>query len=128
MSEFKIDIDPEGLKLIPKYMDFLRYMLNVLEKLPRVEKFSMGNDFKSVMYKEVEEIMYIGKVAKESRLDYINRADAMVAIQKEYLRVMYDRRMIDEKVFRIAISKIAEVGKMIGGLIKIYGTHYKKHV
>ena len=33
---------------------------------------------------------------------------------------MYKNKWIDERKFKIAISKIAEIGKIVGGLIKYY--------
>ena len=39
------------LTLIPKYEFYMEYMLEViLLHLPRTEKFSIGTEFKSVMY------------------------------------------------------------------------------
>lgn len=126
MQGYVVKTDEEGLKVWQKYMEFFRYMTIILNKLPRLEKRSMGTDFKRSMYSEIENIMYISKVSKHLRLDYINKADALVAIQREYLRIMYDEKMIDPKKFKIAMEKIAEIGRMMGGLIRIYGTYNKK--
>lgn len=120
------NIDRGGLKLIPKYMDFYRYMIIVLEKLPRVEKFSMGTDFKRLMNKTIENIMYIGKISENERLGYVNKIDALIATQRELLRVMKDYNFVAIKSFDVAIGKISEVGKMVGGLIKIYGKYSKE--
>lgn len=38
------------LKLIPFYEEYMLYMIQVLVHLPRTEKFSIGTDFKQVMY------------------------------------------------------------------------------
>ena len=47
------------LKLIPVYEQYMEYMIQLLIKLPRTEKFSIGTDFKQVMYSTLEDIMYI---------------------------------------------------------------------
>ena len=39
------------LKLIPKVEEYIQYMLDIMLKLQRVEKFSLGTEYKSSMYK-----------------------------------------------------------------------------
>lgn len=45
--------DNKFLILIPKCEIYLEYMINVLNKLPKVEKFSIGNNFKNIMYEMI---------------------------------------------------------------------------
>ena len=61
------------LKLIPIYENYMEYMIQTLIKLPRTEKFSIGTDFKQIMYSTLEDIMYISKLPKFQRLGYLNR-------------------------------------------------------
>ena len=49
----------EGLILIPKYNKYIEYMINVILKLPRTEKFNIGNEYKNIMYEGLKNIMYI---------------------------------------------------------------------
>ena len=50
------------LALIPKSEKYIEYMLDVMIKLPRTEKFSIGTEYKQSMYKMLEEIMLLNKV------------------------------------------------------------------
>lgn len=50
------------LALIPKAEKYIEYMLDVMIKLPRTEKFSIGTEYKQNMYKMLEEIMLLNKV------------------------------------------------------------------
>ena len=68
----------------------------------------------------IEHAMYISKITVNKRLDYLNKIDAKLNCQRIYLRIMYKNKWIDERKFKIAISKIAEIGKIVGGLIKYY--------
>lgn len=38
-----------SLQLIPKYERYIQYMLEIILKLPRIEKFNIGNEFKNSM-------------------------------------------------------------------------------
>ena len=59
------------LKLIPAYEQYIEYMVQLLIKLPRTEKFSIGTDFKQIMYSCLEDIMYISKIEIKERLYYM---------------------------------------------------------
>lgn len=114
------------LALIPKTEKYMQYMINVLMKLPRTEKFSIGNEYKSSMYRMTSNLMYLNKLTDGKQLSYVNKMDAELQIQRIYARVMYDNKWIDDKRFKIIIELIHELGKMIGGLAKYYAKNNKK--
>ena len=66
----------------------------------------------------------ITKLEKAKKTYYLNKIDALLDTQRIYLRIMYKNRWIDEKKFKIAIGKVSEIGKMVGGLIKYYAKNY----
>ena len=108
------------LKLIPKAEKYIEYMLQIIFKLPRTEKFSIGTEYKLSLYKMLENIMIISKIDKKNILCYLNKIDALLNTQRIYLRIMKNNKWIDEKKFKIAIEQIYEIGKILGGLIKYY--------
>ena len=111
------------LLLIPKTEIYMQYIIELVMKLPRTEKFSIGNEYKLSLYKMLENIMYINKMSKENKSDVIiilNKIDSMVNTQRIYLRIMKKYKWIDEKKFNVAMNLIYEIGKILGGLIKYY--------
>lgn len=114
------------LTLIPKTERYIQYMLDVIIKLPRTEKFSIGTEYKSSMYKMLRNVLYINKIEMEERLYYINLVDAELNTQRIYLRIMKNNRWIDEKKFKVSIDLIYEIGKIVGGLVKYYAQNNKK--
>jgi hypothetical protein len=126
MNKVLEKINNEQLQLIPKVQEYIQYMLETLLKLPRTEKFSIGNEYKSSMYKLLEYILYVSKIEKEQRLECINKIDAELKCQRIYLRIMYKNRWINDKKFNVAITKIGEIGKMVGGLVKYYVKNNKE--
>lgn len=111
------------LLLIPKTEIYMQYIIELVIKLPRTEKFSIGNEYKLSLYKMLENIMYINKMSKENKLDVIiilNKIDSMLNTQRIYLRIMKKDKWIDEKKFNVAMNLIYEIGKILGGLIKYY--------
>lgn len=116
----------EQLKLIPKIQEYVQYMLEIIFKLPRTEKFSMGNEYKTSMYQMLEDTLYISKVKEKNRMNYLNKIDVRLNCQRIYLRIMFKNKWIDERKFQIAITKIAEIGRILGGLIKYYAKNNKE--
>lgn len=114
------------LEIIPKIEKYVQYMLEIILKLPRTEKFSIGTEYKTSMYKILNYVMYLNKIEENKCMFYINMLDAEINIQRIYLRIMYKNRWIDEKNFNVAMEQIYEIGKIIGGLIKYYGKNLKK--
>ena len=49
-----MDKEEEKLKLIPKAETYVEYILNLIIKIPRTEKFSIGTEYKLSLYKMLE--------------------------------------------------------------------------
>ena len=120
----------EILILIPKIEKYIEYMLNVILKIPRTEKFNIGNEYKTSMYKILSNAIYINKIGNNNesinKIEYLNKIDAELVLERIYLRLMLKNRWIDEKKFKVAIELIYEIGKIVGGLIKYYAKNNKK--
>ena len=109
------------LKLIPKAENYCTYIINLIIKLPRTEKFSIGTEFKSVMYDTFKNIMFIEKATAKERIIYLNRIDVELNIQRVLLRIMKKNKWIDIKRFDYVMNTlIRQIGAILGGLIKYY--------
>lgn len=117
---------PNELTLIPKSERYIQYMIEVIIKIPRTEKYSIGTEYKTSMYKMLSSIMYLGKLDDEKKLEYINRIDAELNLQRLFLRIMTKNHWIDEKKFNVSMDLISEIGKIVGGLTKFYAKKVKK--
>ena len=42
------------LILIPKYEKYIEHSLNMVLKLPKVEKYNIGNSYKNIIYNTLE--------------------------------------------------------------------------
>ena len=116
------------LTLIPKYEKYMQYIIEVIIKMPRTEKFNIGNEYKTIMYKTLENILYINKMEISKRLYYLNVIDAELSTQKVMLRLMLKNKWIDEKKFKVSMEMLYEIGKILGGLIKQYAKNNKKWI
>ncbi len=118
----------QKLMLIPKAEKYIEYMLQIIFKLPRIEKFSIGTEYKQSMYQMLQDILIISKIGKKENGYYLNKIDANLNTQRIYLRIMKKNRWIDEHKFKVAIEQIYEIGKILGGLIKYYAKNNQKPI
>ena len=114
------------LILIPKAERYIQYMIETIIKLPRTEKFSIGTEYKTSMYKMLRKIMYLSKISNKDCISILNEIDAELNTQRIYTRIMKNNRWIDDRKFNIIMEQIYEIGKILGGLIKYYAKNNKK--
>ena len=69
------------LEVIPKMEKYIQYMLEVIIKIPRTEKFSIGTEYKISMYETLRYVMYLNKIE-----DWINN----------YPRAMFNYKSTNE--------------------------------
>ena len=104
------------LVLIPKAEKYIEYMLDVIIKLPRTEKFSIGTEYKQSMYKMLEKIMWLNNTKNNNESKEIiytlNYIDSKLNTQRIYLRIMKKYKWIDEKKFKVSMELIYEIGKI----------------
>ena len=68
------------LVIIPKIEKYIEYMLTILIKLPRTEKFSIGTEIKTSMYEMLKSILLSSKVEKRKRLELFNVVDSHILV------------------------------------------------
>ncbi len=107
------------LIIIPKIEKYIEYMLTILIKLPRTEKFSIGTEIKTSMYEMLKYTLFASKIDKRKRLEIYNIVDGHIYYQRICIRIMYNNKWIDMKKYSNEL--LDEIGKILGGLIKSLG-------
>lgn len=115
-----------SLVIIPKIEKYIEYMLMVILKLPRTEKFNIGNEVKNNMYDMLKNILLSEKIDRSRRLPIYNVIDSDIYFQRICIRIMYNNKWIDEKKYKYSNELLSEIGRILGGLIK--SLEVKKHV
>lgn len=114
------------LLLIPKTERYIQYMIEVIIKMPRTEKFNIGTEYKQSMYNMLRKILYLNKIKEKAFIETLNEIDVELNTQRIYARIMKKNKWIDEKKFNTMMEQIYEIGKILGGLLKHYGKMDKK--
>lgn len=77
------------LIIIPKIEKYIEYMLTILIKLPRTEKFSIGTEIKTSMYEMLKYTLFASKIDKRKRLEIYNIVDSHIYYQRICIRIMH---------------------------------------
>ena len=70
------------LVIIRKIEKYIEYMITILIKLPRTEKFSIGTEIKTSMYEIFKNILFATKIEEDKRLQYYNVVDSNIYYQR----------------------------------------------
>lgn len=112
-ENYKQNTDKQKLEIIPKIEKYTQYMVETIMKLPRTEKFNIGNEYKNSMYKTISNLMYLNKIKENNSCLYcLNCIDAEINTQRIYLRIMHKNKWIDDKKLNVAMGQIYEIGKI----------------
>ena len=114
------------LQLIPKATNYAEYMIELIIKLPRTEKFSIGTEYKQSIYEMIRYILYTTKKVGADKIDMLNRIDCELNLQRIFLRIMCKAHWIDTKKFQVAMDKKGEIGRIVGGLMKYYAKNHSQ--
>lgn len=106
------------LILIPKTEEYVKYVFQILIKIPRIEKFNIGSEIKTSALQMLEYAHFINKDRKDA-YTYLNKIDALISYNRSMIRILNDEKSISSKNYETAINnKLAELGRIIGGLLK----------
>jgi len=106
------------LYMLPKMERHIEYILGVILKLPRTEKFNIGQEMKLVVYDTLKNILLLSKISMLSRISIANVIDANISYEKALIRIMYKFRYIDNKKYMYMIDELIALGNMLGAYIK----------
>lgn len=106
------------LYMLPKIERHIEYVLGVVLKLPRTEKFNIGQEMKLTVYDTLKNILYLSKIDVRARLSVANVIDANISYEKALIRIMYKNRYIDNKKYMYMMDELIVLGNMLGAYIK----------
>ncbi len=110
---------PEGneqeFKTLEKLTDMIEYAYPVLRQFPKSEKFVMAADIKQIMLEALRICVRVGK--KKSKKTSLYDLDVEIATLKRFVRISFNLKFISMHQYEVWTGKIAEIGRMIGGMI-----------
>ncbi len=106
----------EELPVIQKMYDLILWYVPVLSRLPREQKFTLGDRITNGLYETLEELILCRFAAeKQARLQYIN---GQLDVLRYQTRLLRDFKLMEGQRYAHVAKLINEVGGSVGGWLK----------
>jgi len=106
----------DDFKLLQKVQDMMIYGYPLLNQYPKAEKFSLAQDIRNSMNQILR--LTIAEEKKKSKLTTLEYLDVENETLKRLLCVSMELKYLSRHHYGVWETKLVEIGKMIGGLMK----------
>lgn len=104
-----------SLIIYKKYNDFIYYVYLLIDKIPKSEKVTIGNDIRNYLLSNLELII---KYYYSKDINFLISFTTNLIILNNLIRIIYKRKYISVKNYNAYVKKSGEIGKINDGLIK----------
>jgi hypothetical protein len=104
------------LSIIQKTYDLIKYYVPVIERFPKVHKFTVGDRIINQLYNLLEGLIH-AKYAKNKLNNLIN-LNVGLDILRHQTKLLLDFQLIPLNRYEYVSKKIDEIGVELGGCIK----------
>jgi len=105
-----------NLLLFQKFYDFDVYFEPVIERFPAFEKSAWCAQIKNTLIDTIKLILITNKARDKMPGWY--KVDTNLELLKIYIRRMRQKKYLSTRTYETAVKRLAEIGKILGGLIK----------
>lgn len=107
---------PSHPEIIAKVYDCLLYLLPLIEKFPKPNRYLLGERIENTIF-DILEIILEANYSKE-KLPLLERANLKLEQARYYVRLCKDLKLADLHCYEVISRKINEIGVQLGGWMK----------
>jgi len=100
-------------------MDLYKNIYQYTKSFPKVDRYNLGNELKQSSIKIIELFIEAESTKKEWKLPLLEKASIKIGLLKILIRLAYEVKIIDSKKHLRLQEQLQEMGRMLGGWIKI---------
>lgn len=104
--------------IIEDFYGFIKYLLPIINKFPREQKFILGERLSSYLL-QIHELYieaYYGQ--KQTKKENLHKVNVKLEQLRYLVRLAYDMRYINKKRYGYISEQLMEIGKKTGGWLK----------
>lgn len=110
-------MSPEELPIIQKTYDLIKWMVPILDRLPRTHRFTLGERIIAELYDLLENLIS-ARYAKTGRLSTLVKLNTRLQVLRYQCRLLVDFELVSLKRYEYLHRQINEIGQDLGGWIK----------
>lgn len=107
----------EELPIIQKTYDLIKWMVPIVERLPRTHRFTLGDRIIKELYSLLEALI-AARYTKIGRLSALQELNARLQVLRYQCRLLMDFELVSLKRYEYMHRQINEIGQDLGGWIK----------
>jgi predicted RNA-binding protein with EMAP domain len=107
----------EELPIIQKTYDLIKWMVPILDRLPRTHRFTLGNRIIEELYDLLESLIS-ARYAKTDRLSVLQGLNTRLQVLRYQCRLLMDFDLVSLKRYEYMHRQINEIGQDLGGWIR----------
>ncbi len=100
--------------IILKTFELLKYSIPLLEKLPRSQKFIIGDRIETKML-DIQEKLIEAYYTKHNKVDILRNVNIQLEQLRYLVRLLHEMKYVNTEKYGTLSEKINEVGRMCGG-------------
>ena len=104
------------LSIIQKTHDLIKYYVPVIERFPKIHKFTVGDRIINQLYNLLESLIKAKYATK--KLNHLINLNVQLDILRHQTRLALDFQLIPLKRYQYLSQQIDEIGTELGGWIK----------
>jgi hypothetical protein len=104
--------------IIQKNYDFLLYLIPILQKLPRNQKFLLADRIQNLVMDNQEILLTAYYSERETRVGLLQEANLNLEKLRTWFRLCYDLKLINADRYEFISHFVNEIGAMLGGWLK----------
>ena len=107
----------EELRIFVKWSEFLSWLLNTTERFPRKARFNFTTRLDNLALDVLEDII-VCRYDTAYRYATLKQLNIRLEKLRILMRICHERMYLSPKQFEYSITKLNEVGNMVGGWLK----------
>ena len=111
-------METKGGPVIQKSYDLLKYMIGVLKKFPRDQRFLLGDRIQGLLMDIQSNLIITFYSEKNQKRSLLKDVNLKIEQLRWFIRLSYELGYIDSRRHNFIALQINEIGKMVGGWSK----------
>ena len=104
--------------IIQKVYDFYTELYLTVEKMPKKDKYALGEKVQKITLDFLELLITAGNKPKDEKYPFLELANTKLEVLKITIRLTHEVKAIPTNKHHSLEEKLQEIGRMLGGWIK----------
>lgn len=107
----------EELPIIQKTYDLIKWMVPILDRLPRTHRFTLGDRMIKELYDLLENLIS-ARYLKTGRLSLLQGLNTRLQVLRYQCRLLMDFKLVSLDRYELMHRQINDIGQDLGGWIR----------